>query len=111
MFNLAYAKALFELERALRQAGVGLRLPAASILPGSPTPETVLQATYVDDQSYVLEASAPSELDRGIEVLLTAVIRVFGRHALKANFKKSKIRGLVGLLWPPCAPLPQAEGA
>jgi len=63
LFNLAYARALYGIEQRLRAEGVCLQLPG---LPMHNGPEIVLQATYVDDEAYMLEASSPAHLDAGM---------------------------------------------
>ena len=94
LFNLAYSRALWEVEHELRRADVILVLPGFS-LEGPAPQETVLQATFVDDQTWLLEASSPTRLDAAIDVLLSAVAKVFRHHALTVNWKKGKTEALL----------------
>ena len=96
MFNMVYAIALKQVFQECMAEGIVDQLAFdKERAPWQPPSDdaactSALEATFVDDQAYVVTARTPEALDRKIEMLLLIVTRVFGRFALRINWKPGK---------------------
>ena len=102
LFNMCYAAALAEIQHDMLSAGCVLTLPTASPLevfrgthPDAPAAEPVAEATYVDDNVFMLEATSPTLLDKSIETLTRAICTRFRQHGLKVNFSAGKTEAML----------------
>ena len=103
IFNSVYSIALDALGWELSQAGIDLKLPvpttpfwapaAASEYDSDPTP--VVDATFVDDECFVLLASTGAALDTAIDVLLSNLFHIFSNLHLAINTKPGKTEALL----------------
>ena len=95
IFNGGYSVALAMVHDELIAAGITLKLhesPDAfwSSVDLDSDQEHAVDATFVDDECLVIMAATPSQLDTSIDILLSAVVRVFKCLSLDINWKPGK---------------------
>ena len=93
MFNGLYAAALSCVAKELREVGIVLVIKCCR---GKPfwascsdeeriDEQTVVEATFVDDEVLALVAATPRLLDKAVDALLRTVYKVFACFALSIN--------------------------
>ena len=101
IFNAVYAAALVEVHRTLSAAGVTLHVEQGRQTPwsdsdtSSPSSAEAIDATYVDDEAFVLVAKSPKLLDGAIDILISTLTTVFAKYALDINWRKGKTEAMI----------------
>ena len=96
IFNSGYSIALSMLHTELESVGVTLNIhesPNAfwsQVDPNQVEPHSAVDATFVDDECLVIMAPTPHQLDIAIDMLLSAVVRIFKGLSLDINWKPGK---------------------
>jgi len=101
IFNAVYAVALVEVHKALTLAGVTFKVVQGKETPWSnrdaqcPCSAEAVDATYVDDEAFVLLAKSPKLLDVAINVLLESLTTVFSKFCLDINWGRGKTEAML----------------
>ena len=102
IFNMGYAKALQEIADVLLAENVHLRIhynPAAPVWSpscGAPLAAAdVVDITFVDDEAMMITACSPRQLQKSVNLLLSALQTTFDKYKMTVNWSKGKTEALM----------------
>ena len=101
LFNFVYSKALSEVHEKLKKSGVEFSFPFDCHRPfwlpctSATSSESIKDATFVDDEAFLLFARSPKSLNQAICTCLEVVSLIFSKYNMSLNWSKGKSEAIV----------------